>query len=751
MARIFLSYAREDAARATALAKALERSGHQLWWDRHVGGGAKFAAEIARALTESEIVIVLWSRSSVESTWVQDEAAEGRDSGRLIPVSIDASLPPLGFRQFQAIDLSHWSGRRSSAPFKALELAIAAVLKGERPAVPPPRRKPWPRWRTAATALAALVLVTVAALYGTGRFATRAEAASLAVMPFSDLSPQRDKAYFAEGVAEEIRTLLSGVPGVKVVGRTSIAMLGPGVALKEARKQLGVTHMLEGSMRVEGQQMRLNVRLMRTADGMQIWAEQIDRDVKDIFKVQQEVGSAVAEHLRYRLWAFPLAERTRTSPQVYDLVLASRYKMGGPDGYEGALESHRLAQQAVRLDPKYSPAWVELSRSIFAIDQTKPEGLWGSEWPAQRERALRYARRAVELDPSNSDAQAFLGWVEADGEQPELALRRIQKAMDQNPGNSSVWGIASLIYGQQLCDRKRELDASLRWSTLEPLDLFGQVDLALLLYALGHTTEADELRRKLAQTDRADMLEFRLATLRGDPSSALAVRLKRQPKGREIPVAWNLSALGEFGPAIEWLPSGYRDSLGAYWVGDYRRAAAQTDFIPTTQWNNARTIAIERALISTGQHAKLLDIFDSRFRSIEEFDRRLDCHLPSHAAPIAVALQRAGRTAEANRLLFLAERRYRQTGSYGIAADHAGYVQLLVAAGRYDEALAALERVQRLTIGWSGGGPPGAWLNLEDPIYDPIRNHPRFTAAEQRVAAWRAKERRELAAAGVRV
>jgi tetratricopeptide (TPR) repeat protein len=424
--------------------------------------------------------------------------------------------------------------------------------------------------------------------------------------------------------------------------------------------------------------------------------------------------------------------------------------MSEENGYAGALESHRLAQQAVRLDPKYSRAWVELGRSIYEIDHSKPEGMFGPLWLAQRERALGYARRAVELDPKNGDAQAFLGWVEANGEQPELALRRIRKAIELNPGEASVWGIASLIYSQQLCDRKREIEANRRYLALEPLDLRPQATLALQLYAIGDTAEAGELRRNLAHTSAAEYLEDSLASRRGDYSSLLARRLKEPSKGNPFPVAWGLAGLGKVGPAIEWLPSGYRDSLGAYWRGDYARAATQTDFIPTARWNNARTIVIERTLVSTGQHARLLDIFDKRFRSVEEFDQRLNCHLPSHAAPVAVALQRAGRTAEANRLISLAERRYRQSGTYGFAADHAGYVQLLVIAGRPSEALAALDRVQRMTVAWESG-PPVVWLNLHDPIYDPIRDHPRFKAVERRIAAWRAKELRELAAAGVKI
>ena len=118
MASVFLSYDREDADKARFLAQALERAGHSVWWDEQIKAGAQYNKEIDRALKEADAVVVLWSKHSVDSAWVRDEAAAGRDSGRLIPVSIDDAEPPLGFRQYQTIDLASvkWRGR-SGAPW----------------------------------------------------------------------------------------------------------------------------------------------------------------------------------------------------------------------------------------------------------------------------------------------------------------------------------------------------------------------------------------------------------------------------------------------------------------------------------------------------------------------------------------------------------------------------------------------------------------------------------------------------------
>jgi adenylate cyclase len=109
MARVFLSYARDDLSKAQKLASALTEAGHEIWWDFHVQGGSRFSSEIDRALKNAEVVVVLWTPASVKSAWVQDEAGEGRDSGRLVPVALDSTKPPLGFRQFQCVNLSAWT------------------------------------------------------------------------------------------------------------------------------------------------------------------------------------------------------------------------------------------------------------------------------------------------------------------------------------------------------------------------------------------------------------------------------------------------------------------------------------------------------------------------------------------------------------------------------------------------------------------------------------------------------------------
>jgi tetratricopeptide (TPR) repeat protein len=145
MASVFLSYDHEDARRAAPLAAALETHGHSVWWDRHIHGGAEYNSAIEDAVENSDAVVVLWSANSVRSAWVRDEAAEGRDKGKLVPVLIDMVKPPMGFRQYQAIDLAAWNGGKRIARLPDLLDAIDKVAKIPPSAVAPPPAPPPPK------------------------------------------------------------------------------------------------------------------------------------------------------------------------------------------------------------------------------------------------------------------------------------------------------------------------------------------------------------------------------------------------------------------------------------------------------------------------------------------------------------------------------------------------------------------------------------------------------------------------------
>lgn len=164
MASVFLSYDREDAPRARSVAQALAKAGHSVWWDRQIAGGAEYGTEIEEALARAEAVVVLWSEHAVRSAWVRDEAAAGRDAGKLVPARLDATDPPMGFRQYQTVDLSRWKGGKAGGPLKDLDRAIQGVAgkqsRPQRPIQAPAStfiRRPSPRVLAGALAVVAFV------------------------------------------------------------------------------------------------------------------------------------------------------------------------------------------------------------------------------------------------------------------------------------------------------------------------------------------------------------------------------------------------------------------------------------------------------------------------------------------------------------------------------------------------------------------------------------------------------------------
>jgi adenylate cyclase len=332
MARVFLSYARENAGDAQQLAEAIGGAGHQIWWDRHVHGGLRFADEIDRELKDAEVVVVLWSQNSVGSAWVQDEATEGRDSGRLVPVTLDSSKPPLGFRQYQTLDLSGGIAPGESAALKELLHAIASTAGEDAPATA--SRKP-----------------------GTAR------QYSICVLPFANMSGDFEQEYFSDGISEDIITDLSKVSALSVVARnTAFTFKGKPVRVPDIARELNVTHVLEGSVRKSGGRVRITAQLIDGAAGDHVWAERYDRDLTDIFAIQDEISAAIVGALKLKLLPQEkkaIEQRGTTSPEAYDLYLMAReYWVSG--NYGDARRDHtilRLCRSAVEIDPGYAAAW----------------------------------------------------------------------------------------------------------------------------------------------------------------------------------------------------------------------------------------------------------------------------------------------------------------------------------------------------------------------------------------------------------
>ena len=326
MPRIFISYAREDFAAAQSFAGALEVAGHQVWWDHHLRAGSRFSWDIAEALRAAEAVVVLWSKDSIESAWVQDEAAEGLEGSRLVPVLLDGSKPPLGFRQYHAVDMRDWVG--GAGAFKPLMDAVEATLVGKAVSAPPVRRETGPAHP------------------------------AICVLPFVNKSGDPDQDYFSDGMTEDVITDLSNISALTV---TSFKM-GAAPDPKQLAAGLGVTHFLEGSVRKSALQLRITAQLIEARSGRRIWAERYDRDLSDVFAIQDDISHAIVEALQLTLLPTEktsIAEGRTVSAEAYDLYLRARaiWPSAASGDYRKGEEILRLCGEATAIDSAYANAW----------------------------------------------------------------------------------------------------------------------------------------------------------------------------------------------------------------------------------------------------------------------------------------------------------------------------------------------------------------------------------------------------------
>jgi len=408
VARVFLSYARDDVEAARELADGIGQAGHDVWWDRHLHGGSRFSDEIDRALKDADAVVVLWSRTSVQSAWVQDEAAEGRDSGRLVPVTLSSAKPPLGFRQFHTIDLGTWTGQGRP---EALGDVLNAIDRAGGPD-------------------------------GRGEQISRAEPAkptqkkaSVCVLPFVNMSGEPEQEYFSDGISEDIITDLSNVSALSVVARnTSFTFKGQSLDVKEVAQKLGVTHVLEGSVRKAGNRVRINAQLIDGAKGDHAWAARYDRDLTDIFEIQDEISKAIVDALQVKLLPqekSAIESRGTSNVDAYNLYLMARQQWisgtyGDPRRDEAIV---RLCRQATLLDPDYAEAW-----ALIALAQAELRFWHGKE----EENALPAAERALKINPDMPEALCIKArYLEEDGKQEE-AEQQIRTALRIGPDSWEV-------------------------------------------------------------------------------------------------------------------------------------------------------------------------------------------------------------------------------------------------------------------------------------------------------------------------
>jgi TolB-like protein/Tfp pilus assembly protein PilF len=425
---IFLSYAHGDQAQAQRLTAALQRLGYTVWWDAMIEGGTRYAKSIDEALAAAAAVIVLWSRNSVDSDWVRDEAAQGRDRHRLVPLSLDGTQPPLGFRQIQVIDLSGWRGRADSPQMAAVQRAIDAATGQKVQASLATLPKVTRRRAMAATAAAAAAAAGASVIaWRSGLFGGEdAKGRSIAVLPFRNLNGDPAQAYLSEGMTEEIRSALSRNTGLQVLAATSsnsaADLKGDAVAIAS---KLGVAYLLEGSIQRVGDIVGVSTNLTNGRTGFSLWSQRVERPLDNIFAFQSEVARTVSNAMSVRMAIDePMPGGTR-NVRAYEAYLRGKslYNLAKDEATDR--EARANFELAIAADPDFALAHAGLSRTLASLAASNADA---SELKPLYAAAVAEAQRAVALAPTLAEGHLALGYARFAG---QLDVRGARQSYDE--------------------------------------------------------------------------------------------------------------------------------------------------------------------------------------------------------------------------------------------------------------------------------------------------------------------------------
>lgn len=496
MARIFLSYAREDDAWAERIAAALEDAGHRVWWDREISAGSSFSNEIDDALSNSELIVVLWSKNSIKSDWVRDEAAIGRDSGRLLPALIGTVDPPLGFRQYQAVTLTA-RGRR---PVEPLIKAIGRKLGPQGEPTPlriATRALPFQPSRLAMAIIALVILVAAAG--GTWWFTRSDGDAGLSIAVAASGGNAAQSQELAQSLSRDLGRFRAGPLG----SLTIVEGEGPAAAKSSYRVEVGVS----GS----GGQLQADVALKQGRESSLLWSSLIPEPHGRMIDLRQQISAQVGDVLNC------LAELGDLQRKIGRDSL-SLYLRGCADGDRG--EAIGIFRQLTRREPEFGPGWANLAML----------SAWGVGNAVEGDRAALIAQakaalaKAKILGPTLPETFVAQSLIRPSGGAKSLrTVELMDGAIAQNPDSPLLRGVRTEAL-QELGRMNEAVAESARASDLNPLS---PALLDIRASALAYAGQIDAALKALAEAEKSwpgsapiAQARFRLDLRFGDPARA---------------------------------------------------------------------------------------------------------------------------------------------------------------------------------------------------------------------------------------
>ena len=499
MAHVFVSYARADEAVAARIASELREAGYEVWRDDELPAHRAYAEVIEERIRGAAAVLVLWSAEALKSQWVRAEADTALTALTLVQATLDGTLPSMPFNQIQCADLKDWNGERSAPGWVKL-LASVEALAGKKESK--------------------------------GGKATRAASAgvSVCVLPFQNMSGDAEQEYFSDGISEDITTDLSHVSALEVIARnTAFQFKGQSVDVCEVARNLEVTHVLEGSVRKVGNQVRINAQLIDGRTGGHVWAERYDRDLTDIFTIQDEISKAIVAALKLKLRPAEkkaLEQRDTSSAEAYNFyLLARQYWITGNIGDIRREERvMRICGRAVEIDPYYARAW-----ALLAMAQSNLRYVFR----CQVDDGFAAAHSALTIDSSIAEARLPKVRRLEEARRYEEADAEMDMALQLDPNS---WEVNKEAARVRMRKRQFPEAASLleKAVSLMESDVHAWARLVTLYHALGNVPA-----KKVAAESTIEQAEKVLAS---DPSNGSALSFG----------AGAYAAIGQLDRAREW-------------------------------------------------------------------------------------------------------------------------------------------------------------------------------------------------------
>jgi TolB-like protein/Flp pilus assembly protein TadD len=547
---------------------------------------------------------------------------------------------------------------------------------------------------------------------------------SIAVLPFQNLSDEKENAYFADGIQDDILTNLSKIGDLKVISRMSV-MSYRGDGLRNAReigKALGVATLLEGSVRRIGNRVRVNVQLISADNDEHIWAEDYDRDLTDVFAIQTDLAQKITTALQAKLSPTEkerLDRQPTQSSDAYLLFIQARDYANRPDHFrDESLKAEKLLEQAIELDPKFAAAFAELSMvESWVYHESDPT-------PARREKARLNADEALRLQPDLPEAHLALGFSYYYGDRDyERALDEFEIAKRGLPNEAQAYMAIGAIQRRQ--GKWAESTANLeKAAALDPKNVTILINLAFNYAALRNSESAEKT------LDRAiEIAPQAFATI--GLKAYLIVALRGDLTGAEKQMALLPADVD---------PNGFA-TWGRWWVLVFRRklpeALAVIEKFPGETLNAGTSALWPKALMQGIIH--LLE--GDKPKAQAEFEQaRLVSEKLLREAP-----EDAGRHAQHGLILAALDRKQEAIAEGKRAVElqpesrdafdgpriTAALAQIYALTGESDEALRLIDHLLGIPNGLTV-----PMLKL-DPIWDPLRNDPRFQSLIDKYAAKR--------------